>query len=536
MIVSALTGCSGISDCKEDAAKCTAMLTENADKCAFAYQLTQGDAKRKRCENAVKVVSTAKAKEAVPALIKIAETPETGTPNDFHRSEAAKALAKIGDASAVDALIGVIDLEAGTSADPKDKNTNVSNEKVAKALGRLGDKKACGRLVELMETSRHDYSILEAVRALGRLHCADAVQAISDVALKHDNKFMRKNAVKALGDIADPAATDTLIQMMFIEFGGVSFYREASMALFQIGPAVAEPLLTTMKFENDAVNNYFKTRGGLPETAIKAKCGFVLGDLRDERAVEPLLEAFKGAAGGGDPVLLVYTAAPLAALGDKRAVKLLSKEMLDLDASKRDPIMRALNQLGDDSVAGDMIAGMTAKHFVKKCVKDGLADEATCASDKASLHGAVKAATDHASNLAGGEHLDAYKAAVDAMEDAKLKEYMTKRVARVEAAAECKADASCWAGKLGSKDALVRERAAWALGRLKDASTLGALQKAVVDADTFVRSAAISSYWGFGDNSIVPAIKKQLEDEEGAAKYIKVNEDLKRLLVQLERS
>ena len=536
LVLTLSTGCSGISDCQEDVAKCAAMLNEQADKCAFAYQLTQGEAKRKHCEHAVKIVSNNKAKEALPGLIKIVETPETGTPNDLHRSQAAKALAKIGDTSAVDALLGSIDLEAGTSSDPRDKNTNISNENIAKALSKLGDKKACSKLIELMDASRHDYTVLESIRALGRIGCKEAVKPISEVALKHDNKFMRKNSVIALGNIGDPSATDALIQMMFVEFGGVSFYREASMALFQIGPAVADELLKTMAGENEGVNNYFKTRGGQQDTAIKAKCGFVLGDLRDDRAVEPFLEAFKGAAEGGDPVLLVYTAAPLAALGDARAVPLLAKEMLALDASKRDPIMRALNQLGDDSVVPGMIEGMSAEHFVKTCVKLGLADKETCASDKASMYGSVKAATDHASNLAGAAHADAFKQAVEAMEDATLKEYMAERVVRVEAAAECKKDATCWIGKLKDKEPKVRERAAWALGRLRDPSTLDALKGAVLDADTFVRSAAIAAYWGFGDKSLVPAIIKQLDDEDGAAKYVKVNEDLKRLLVHLERT
>ena len=42
----ATSGCSGISDCGEEAEKSAAMLVANADKCAFNYQLTQGDSKR----------------------------------------------------------------------------------------------------------------------------------------------------------------------------------------------------------------------------------------------------------------------------------------------------------------------------------------------------------------------------------------------------------------------------------------------------------------------------------------------------------
>jgi HEAT repeat protein len=528
-------GCSGISDCREDAAKCAAMLNENPAKCAEAFRLTQGQKARKYCERAVDVVGSKKEASAVPGLKAILQVEETSTPNDQHRVAAIKALVKIGDTSAVDGIIKAINLEAGTSSDPFDKNANRTNEYAAQALGKLGDKKGCGILQQLMERSRYDYAVLKAIRSLGRLQCVSAVEAVSKVATKHENKFMRKNAVVALGDIGDLSATDTLVQMMFIEYLGVSFYREASYSLFQLGNGVANKLLETMDGQNEDVNNYFKTKGGLPITAVKAKCGFVLGDLRDKRAVKPLLEAFKTAAEKPDPVLLVYSSAPLGALGDQRAVKVMAKEMLSLDASQRDPIMSALNQLGDRSVVKDMIKGMTAKHFIESCVKLGYASKEACTKDKAAMFGAVKAATDHATNLAGAEHYDAMKAVIDSTEVPEIKKYIEERFVRVAAAKECDQDAACWVKKLTDKSHLIREKAAWELKRKADPSTLGALKKALRDKNTYVRAAAIYAYWSFGDKSAVADIEQQLEDEEGASTFVKVNEDLKRLLVALKR-
>jgi len=529
------TGCSGISDCREDAAKCATMLNEQPEKCAFAFRLAQGEKQRKHCENAVSVVGDKKEASAAAGLKKILATEETSTPGDQHRVAAIKALVKIGDKSAVEDIMKAINLEAGTSSDPFDKNANRTNEHAAQALGKLGDKKACGILQQLMERSRYDYAVLKAIRALGRLQCVGSVEAVSKVALKHENKFMRKNSVVALGDIGDLAATDTLVMMMFVEYLGVSFYREASFALFQLGSGVANKLLETMDGNNEDVNNYFKTRGGLPITAVKAKCGFVLGDLRDKRAVKPLLEAFKSAAEKPDPVLLVYSSAPLGALGDKRAVKIMAKEMLSLDASQRDPIMSALNQLGDRSVVKDMIKGMTAKHFVDTCVKLGYASKEACAKDKAAMFGAVKAATDHASNLAGAAHHDAFQKVIDGTEVPEIKKYIQERMVRVAAAKECDEDSACWIKKLTDKSHLVREKAAWELKRKADPATLGALKKALRDKNTYVRAAAISAYWSFGDKSAAADIEQQLEDEDGASTFVKVNEDLKRLLVALKR-
>lgn len=529
--------CGGISDCKEDGAKCAEMLNANAAKCAQAYQLRQSEKNRKYCVNAVDVVGDQKIAAAIPGLKAILAVPDSDVPDDKHREEAVKSLAQIGDASVVPDLIAAIDLSAGTSSDPKDKAANLTNEAIAQALGELKAAAGVPKLIELTNKSPNNYVVLKAVRALGQIGDKSAVKPLEKIALEHSNKFMRKNAVVALGDIGDPSAVDTLIQMMFVEYQGVSFYKEASFGLYQIGPAASEALMKTMAGENKAVNEYFETTGGLKTSAIKAKCGFVLGDLRDPRAVDPLLEAFNEAAKKPDPVVLVYAAAPLGALGDSKAAKPLAQEMMTLDASLRDPIMRALNNLGDRSVVPAMIEAMTKEHFVKECMKAGNSkDDCTSDQTKASLYGAQKAAIDHASNLAGAEHVEAYKKVVEAETDKDMKEYMEARMKRLDAAAECKLDAGCWVKKLEDSDKLVREKAAWELGRIKDKGSLDALAKALKDKKPEPRSAAIMAYWAFGDKRAVEAIEKQLEDESGMADYVRVNEDLKRLLVHLKRS
>jgi HEAT repeat protein len=534
-----LVGCGGISDCKEDGALCAEMLNKNADKCAIAYQLKQADKGRKSCENAVKVVGDQKVKAAIPGLTALLKTPESNVPDDKHRQEAAKALGRIGDPSVVDALIESIDFAAGTSSDQKDKAAQRSNEEIAQALGILGEKKASPKLIELMQKSPDNYVVLKAVRSLGQLKDPSSVDSLSKIALEHANKFMRKNAVVALGELGDLKATDTLVRMMFIEFQGVSFYKEASFALYQLGPGVADKLLETMAGKNAEVNADFEKSGGIKDSAVKAKCGFVLGDLRDKRAVDPLIEAFKGATQPDkmDPVVIAFSAAPLGALADPKAVPVLKEQMGTIDASLRGPIMQALNQLGDRSVAPDMITSMTKDAFVAKCMKDTGSSKEDCTSEdtKAALHAAQQASADSASNLAGAEHLDAFKKVVEGESDPKMKPYFEARLKRVEAAGECKVDAACWAGKLDAPEALVREKAAWELGRIKDASTIPRLAKALSDPKPEPRSAAIMAYWAYGTKDAVPAIEKQLEDESSSADFVRVNEDLKRLLVHLKR-
>ncbi len=533
-------GCGGIKDCKEDSAACAEMLNANGEACGQAYQLKTSNKKRKRCDNAVDVVRKAQVKAAVPGLLAILAQPETKVYDDKHRRVAAKALGQIGDAAAIEGLIAAVDFKVGTGSDPKDKAGNRSNEAICKALGQLKATKAVPTLLKLIDKTRDAQVTLKAVRSLGKIGDASAVEKLAEIATTHDNKFMRKNAIVAMGYIGDPKATDALVEMMFVEFQGVSFYREASFALYQVGPAVADALLEAMALKNKKVNAYFEKIGGMKESAIKAKCGFVLGDLRDKRAVEPLLEAFKAASNpeSMDPVVMTYASNPLAVLGDPRAVTALSSQMLTLDASIRDPMMRALNMLGDRSVAPAMIDAMSKENFVKECVKQTGSSAEVCGGEetKASLHGAQKAAGDHASNLAGAEHLAAYEAQVAAEKDPKIKAEFTKFLARVKAAAECKEDAKCWAKKLGSDDWRVREKAGWELMRLKDNSVLDTLAKGLKDKKAEARSAAIMAYWSYGDGRVIDSVRQQLADEQSAADYIRVNEDLKRLLVHLERN
>lgn len=535
-----LSACSGISDCKGDGDKCAALLNEKAAACAESYQFKQGNAKRRACEKAVSAVGEAKLKAAVPGLIQILAQPDTNIPGDDHREEAAKALGRIGDPTAIPPLIQAIDVSAAGGTQAKEKATARASEAAAAALGRLKAKAGVDVLMQVVQQSPNDHVVLNAVRSLGQIGDPAAVEVLVDTALKHKAKFMRKTAVIALGEIASPKAIDALIQLMFIEYQGASFYREASYALYQIGPAASDALLETMALKNPAVNDYFEKHGGIKESAIKAKCGFVLGDLRDKRALKPLLEAFKSAAEKKDPVVLVYASAPLGALAsakDKKVGEALRAQMLTPDASVRAPIMRALVQLGYAPAAADMVEAMTEDSFIKACTKLGNSEEA-CAAEgtKATMRGAQKAATDNASMLAGAKLLPRLKKIVAAEKNPQMKAYMAAHLKPVEAAKECGDKPACWAKKLSDADPLVRERAAWQLGRYKDPATLDALTAALKDKKDTVRSAAIMSYYVYGDGRAVEQIEQTLDKEQGAIDYVRVNEDLKRLLVYLQRA
>ncbi len=533
-----VSGCAkSVGECGDDGEACAELVNIHAEACAQAWQLRAGDRKRRNCIAAVRTVKRQEVKAAVPGLIKLLGVPESGVPDDRHREEAARILGRLADPSAIKPLMTAFEVQVSAGRDPQARQVAQTNEQIVEALGALKAKAAVPMLLEALDKSADRQVVRKSVRALGRIGDPSAVPALSKIALTDPNKFMRKTAVVALGNIGDPSAADALIQMMFIEMGGVSFYREASLALFQVGPEVAPALLETMALKNEKVNAYFEASGGLKESAIKAKCGYVLGDLRDERAFEPLLVAFKEAAEKNDPVVLVFATTPLAVLGDKRAIPLLASRMGTLDPSQRDPIMRALVQLGAVEVLDRMIETIPKSHFLESCVRTG-ASRQECDSErtKPSLFRAQKASIDHVTNLAGGDRLEALTALLKQEKDPAIRKYFKARLKRVLVAAECKENAGCWARKLSDSDPLLRERAAWTLLRLKDKSVASALAEALDDKDNNVRSAAIQAYWELGNKSAIPVIEKTLEREEGSLDYVRVNEDLKRLLIALKRA
>jgi HEAT repeat protein len=195
-----------------------------------------------------------------------------------HRADVAFLLGEFKDKSAVQPLIQGIDFAVGAGRDKESKEKNRANTKIAESLGKLGDPAAVEPLSKLLK-SRDQYVQLAAVRALGLLKAPQAVDALMDIAENNENNFMIKNAIMSLGDIGDPKAIPLLTKMMFFE-RGVSFYREASYALFQFGKDAVQPLLDAYEGKNEQIASM-----KLDPAVAPAKVAVVLGDIGDPRGL-----------------------------------------------------------------------------------------------------------------------------------------------------------------------------------------------------------------------------------------------------------
>ncbi len=453
------------------------------------------------------------------------------------RPKVAELIGVIGDDTSVQPLLDGIDWAAGAGGRDKESRAAANtNEKIAKALGKLGkgtDDKVVEALKRLADSNSQDVQ-LAAVVALGDIHATGAVDKLIEIADGHPNNFMVKNAVEALGKIADPKAATVLGKLLFFERNGVSFYREASYAMFLIGkPAL--PVLDSI------YNNKFKEIDELhiEPNVQKTKAIVVYGDLADpstfKKIVADVDERGNDTATG---LLRIEASRAAGRIGLKDAVPGLKNRYDNVDISQSEHALAALVQIGVKSMADDIYDIATFDGYVKNCKKQGNPED-QCKFSAVQIR---------KPRVLAYSRLSSDKPKMDALvndeKNADFKKWIGEQAERVNAAAECKEDLKCWQGKLKDKSARVRERAAYELAWMASGSgaqadtARDALYAALKDDDNEVRYAAII---GVGRNlpkngaAVADQIQKQLDEEKGKTQFIRVNEDLKRLEVRVRR-
>lgn len=469
---------------------------------------------------------------------------------------AAQLIGGIGDETSVEGLVAGIDWNAGAGRDKKSRTAATANERIAQSLAKVakpGDAKAIEALKRL-SGSNHLNTQLASVIGLGKLRANDAVQDLIDIAEGHENNFMVKNAVMALGDIGDVKAVPVLVKMLFFE-RNVSFYREASYALFQIGKPAVDPLL-------EVYNGKFEPIADLhiPVGIQKAKALEVLTDIGDERVVSLALETGAITASDTETVLARAKAhVALGRLGVKKAVPILTKHWDDVDVSKSEFALAAVSHIGDRGAVRPLLEMSTHAGFVNQCVKKQDNPESACRFSEAQIR---KVRLESLSRLAGGDILEDWKAMIAESDAAaaeekakaasaegadkqvaekaakgheKTKELLTERLPMIEAAKECGDSSDCWTGKLKSDNPRVREKAGYELLYTNDAKATAALLQSLGDQDNEARYAAILAVWRRLPKEGVPRVDEILAAEKGKTQFVRINEDLKRLRVKLDR-
>lgn len=455
------------------------------------------------------------------------------------RGAIARVLGDLKDPSSVGPLTDALEMGSTDSAG------NAMNKEIAQALGRIGDAKAGPTLMRLLK-SRDNYVQIEAINALGALKAKEAVEPLLEIAMDDKGeRFISKKAIEALGNIADPKAVPTLVRMMFKERQGVSFYAESSFALFQIGKPASNALVEVVNGDDKSTWSWVK-QNNILEPAVYAKSAQVLGDLHDARAEQTFIKNLGFNSEYLDIKLFVRMKAAdaLGRLRAKGAVKALSGLVDEKEASARKEYVRALVEIG----------GRDALPALLKSAAKGSWD-----SRDASMFGVAMLGDDH--DRPGFDKLAQSEdklTADECKEDSDVSgcndpaglakkhgETLQGYAKVLDAAKECHGDGACWAKKLDDPAPLVKQRAAFEVGRSGKADLVAALLSHLKESNLEARSAIIQGAdWLITDNkdaaqtarASVPAIDKQLDEEHGKTDFVKVDEDLKRLAVDLKRA
>lgn len=489
------------------------------------------DAKGKK-EKLKAIEELRSSKHLAPVMLPMLEKRITAEKNHEVQASLARLLGEQKSPSSVSALVEAVH----PSGDPDGRGVN---KEIASALGLLGDAKAVPTLVRLLNT-KDNYTTIAAIESLGKLKAKEAFEPLYEIA--NDEKiepFITRKAIEALGELGDARAVPGVLKAMYRTKG---FYREASFALYLLGQPAADALVAVAERRDKALFEW-GAQNGIQDFAILVKAIQVLGDLHDARSEKAIvaLVAYKNEYDDIRIMMRTHAADALGRMRSKAGAKAIAavfdepspdarreyvwalarigaKEPLPklLETSLKGPwesrveSMRGVAMLADDPGVFDKVIAAEAKLFKAECAKDE--DTEGCREVTASVKS-------HVTRIKG-------------------------LAARAAAAKACRGDAAQWAKKLDDPDEGVRERAAYEVGRSRQAALVGELMKRLTEKNLDTRLAFIQGAdWLVHDSPEAlaeakkgsAALAKQIAEERGKTEFDRVNEDLRRLYAKISR-
>lgn len=456
------------------------------------------------------------------------------------KAAVARTLGDLHHPSSLEPLTAALDPSASDSSEQQ------ANKAVVTALGRIGDARAVPSLMPLLR-NKDNYTRIEAIQVLGALKAKSAVEPLIAMATDEAAEpFLNKKAIEALGQIGDPRAIPALLRTLTKERKGVSFYVESSFALYQLGTPAADALLPALEGKDPELLSWAKAQGVNP-ASYPMKAAQVLGDLREKRAVPSLVKQLSFTH--SDPQIQALVRMQAAdALGRMRApeaVKPLSVLVAEPDPTVRDVYVRALVMVGSrDALPALEKAAGSPDWYAREVALKGIAllGDAREQPMLAKLAAAEPGRTASDCKVTGEEGCEDAAAL-----GKKRADLVLGHGAVLEAAQACTGNAGCWSQRLPKADAVMLERAALELGRAGAAAADQGptLATRLTEKNTEARATVIQAVDWLTDepaaakkvrDASLPALRKQLEDEKGNSNFVRVNEDLRRLLVKLERT
>lgn len=453
----------------------------------------------KEQNDAVRKLGELKDPKAVEPLIKVMKE------NEKLRPDAAQSLGMIGDARAIPALMAMVTVDPGGGQDEATRAKIKTNERAINALSDLKAKEAADLVLQVHQKARDLPVRMATMRAMGVIRDPKFGPVMIEGLEQDDNMFTKKIAAEMVGDLHTVSAVPALILALYVQKGGTSVYPQAAFSLFQIGEPAIAPLIATLEGKNEKVEKLAQEKTFV-EGAIAIKAIEVLGDLAAKQAEPQILAAWNVKNEDTRPFVRRAIALAAGRMGSSKSVAHLSAALDEPSGELRAFYTEALNELSD----------RTALPALLKASKTGVIDSAKKVSFVAYTR------------LGDGRELAAATAMAKGTAD------FQPELARLVAAKECAATVACWVGKLKDKDAKVRDRAAYELGRLGDKSAAAPLLAAIKDSNLETRYAIIWALRKVGSKDQVDALKAISASEKGLPTH-RGKDDMKKLIVDLAR-
>jgi HEAT repeat protein len=406
------------------------------------------------------------------------------------RQKAAEALGKIDDVRAVEPLIAAL----------QDTDPFIPRE-AALALGKIGDARAVDPLIEAYKANAIYGDDLKQVLIMIGAPSVDALIAV----LKDGDTEIQYLAVEALGEIGDERAVGPLI--IYMKDENTDDLITVKTSLVMIGELSVEPLIALLS--DEALQSQSDT---LQATEVKAYAVQALGELKDTRAVEPLISVL------ADEHFYYrdWAATALGEIGDARAIAPLIASMKGYERATQDAAKNALVKIGDPAVEPLIAALENEDPGIRLWAVTALGE----IKDSRSVEPLIVKLNDGdyyvrqqvPQALANLNDPRVVEPLIASLHD----EWSGIRMVVADALGTVKDPRAVepLISALKDEDPYVRRQVALAIGVIQDVRGVEPLIGALVDEDPIVQVAAAEALSGFNDPRAIETLSKALQEEK----------------------
>ena len=337
----------------------------------------------------------------------------------------------------------------------------------AEALGEMRDPQSVSVLIPLTKVETLPFIRMKAVRALGMIPDPSATEpliAVLKTPADKQERFLYTLAIVGLGNLKDERAVLPLLDALYLRQGDRDFSRWVTVALTQLGDKSYQSLLNALTNQVESLKKMEKDRL-LPPGRRGYLAAKALAELPNKtlfKAQVSLLSALEEETGPSSP--REGAAYALGMLGEAKSAEPLAKYLEEGYATRRIAIARALAMLGSPSALPALF----------KMMREG-----SYAADSSKIYHHPRWEAARAISLLGNaDALTEYNDIISKEKDPASKKFFEEYRGNLEVTKECQGKTDCWKKKLSDPSWMIQEKAAYSLAQFKAKDAPSELVKA----------------------------------------------------------